>query len=87
MQAISDIDWFSISCDEARKLRPFGKNDKPVKVRCYRQTEEWKSAKAARKFYETAMMSVDPGSSECERYTEIVSDLSEGKDFADDKVA
>ena len=51
--------------------------DEQVTVTCYRETEKMKRRDAI-DFYEEGMMSVDPGSSECERYTTIYCQLMEG---------
>ena len=48
-----------------------------VTITCYRETETMTRRKAIR-FYRTGMMSCDPGSSECERYTTIYCQLTSG---------
>lgn len=52
MKSIEDYDFYEIGREEARNIGPFGDDDGPVTVTCYRETETWRSRKAARAYYE-----------------------------------
>ena len=56
-----------------------------VTVTCYRQTETM-TRKEAIDFYREGMMSCDPGSSECGRYTSIFFQLMEGLTEVTDEI-
>lgn len=67
---------------EASQCGPYGADDGPVKVRCYRETTDWRSRKAAREFY--MMGSLMCEGSESGRYLSIVQDLDAGKVLCED---
>lgn len=56
-----------------------------VRITCYRKTETMTRKKAIN-YYQEGIVCCDPGSSECERYTTIVSQLLEGKTEVSDQV-
>lgn len=58
--------------------------DEQVRVTCYRKTKTM-TRREALKFYQDGMMSCDPCSSECERYTTIVCRLMDGLTEASDE--
>ena len=84
MKSITDYDFYEIAASEARKLGPFGADDYPVAVTCCRRKEQWKSAKAAKAFYQAGANCC--GGSEQERYSTIVSKLTAGGRVVDDVV-
>lgn len=52
---------------------------------CYGQKQEWASYAEARAFFIKAVMSCDPASSECSRYTKIYAELVQGKKLCTDE--
>ena len=58
--------------------------EEQVKVTCYRETETMKRRDAIA-YYQEGMLSCDPGSSECERYTTIFCQLLEGRMVCSDE--
>jgi len=82
MKKLTDYDFYEIPAIEARKLGPFGADDYPVAVTCYRQKETWKSVKAAKAFYQAGANCCM--GSEQERYSTIVSKLTAGNRDVDD---
>ncbi|RKM55426.1 DUF4314 domain-containing protein [Butyrivibrio sp. CB08] len=57
----------------------------PVKVTCYRKTDEYEDRADAIRFYREAQLGCDPNSHECERYTMILAQLKAGqKECADE---
>ena len=85
MKKLSDYDFFEISEKDAAKLGPFGADDRPVAVTCYRERVEFKSRKAARKFYETGMLCCS--GFEAGRYARVVADIDAGLAEATDGVS
>lgn len=79
---LEDIDFYSISEDDARALGPFGSGDGPATVTCYGDTLEWRSRKAALAFYKAGAMSCD--GSEADRYWHVARSLAEGGTVVDD---
>lgn len=77
---LDNIDQFSDK--EAAKAGPFGADDKPCTITCYRETVEWKSVKAAMQFYKIATISTN--GSESYRYGNIWSKLKSGHTVVDD---
>ena len=51
---------------------------KLIKVKCYNKPMFFSTRKDAISFFEEAMVSCDSGSSECERYTKIYTELVSG---------
>lgn len=84
MKTLEDYDFYEIPASEARTLGPFGADDYPVTVTCYRQKEAWKSKRAAVAFYQAGANCC--GGSEQERYSTIVSKLIAGNRDVDDSV-
>ena len=84
MKSITDYDFYEIAASEARKLGLFGADDYPVSVTCCRRKEQWKSAKAAKAFYQAGANCCS--GSEQERYSTIVSKLAAGDRDVDDDV-
>ncbi len=77
-----EIDFYSVSQDEARSLGPFGKGDGPVSVTCYNETLPWRSRMAAFAFYKAGAASCC--GSEADRYWSVVAGLAEGRAEVDD---
>lgn len=82
MKNLSDYDFLGISEKDAAELGPFGADDGPVAVTCYRERVEFRSRKAARGFYETAMLCTS--GSESARYAHVVADIDAGRAEATD---
>ena len=55
-----------------------------VTTKCYGEVKTWKSKAEAIKYFTEAMFGCDPGTSECARYTTILSKLRSGETMATD---
>ena len=73
----------NMSCHDACKYGPYGKNDRPCTVTCYNRTEQWKSRNAAIKFYRFGARCCD--GSERDRYMSIYMGLEDGLDVVNDQ--
>lgn len=66
---ISDIDFFTIDADEARKLPPVNAEDGAVTVHCYGRAKRWNSRVVCTEFYRAGATACN--GSESERYRAI----------------
>lgn len=67
-----------------REVEKMLKSSVPVTVTCYDRTKVYPSAEAAIKYFEEGLANCDPGSSEAERYSTIISKLESGKTIVND---
>lgn len=79
---LEDYDFTEMSEKDAAEIGPFGPDDRPCAVTCYRTRTKFRSRKAARRFFETGALCCC--GSEQERYSEIVRQLDSGLDEVSD---
>lgn len=73
----------NMSCKEACKYGPYGRNDRPCTITCYNETDHWKSRNAAINFFRFWARYCD--GSERDRYMSIYMGLEDGLGVVNDQ--